>query len=91
MDDLLAGDRISVTFDDMPRDELTATVIRNLSDTEEGLGPEIEDYVARWIEIRRDGDIRPTIHNLLLLTSGGYLLDGRSVTVRRIRGSSSWE
>ena len=42
MEDLFAGDRISLTFDDMACDQITATVARTLSDTEEGLGPEIE-------------------------------------------------
>jgi hypothetical protein len=46
MEDLFVGDRISLTFDDIACDQITATVARTLSDTEEGLGPEIEDYVA---------------------------------------------
>jgi hypothetical protein len=46
IEELLIGDRISVMFDDIPREEITATVARTLSDTQEGLGPEIEDYVA---------------------------------------------
>ncbi|HEX4785234.1 MAG TPA: hypothetical protein VH350_12890 [Candidatus Sulfotelmatobacter sp.] len=88
MEDLSVGDRISVTFDDMPRDQITATVSRTLSDTEEGLGPEIEDYIAYWIEISRDGDPRATISNVVLLTTGRYSLDGRSVTIRKIGGSN---
>lgn len=90
MEDLLSGDRISVMFDDMPCDEITATVTRTLSDTQEGLGPEVEDYVAYWIEIRRDGNTCPTISNsnVLLLTTGRCWLDGRFVTIRKIGGSS---
>jgi len=38
MEDLFADDRISLTFDDIPCDEITATIARTLSDTEEGLG-----------------------------------------------------
>lgn len=85
VEDLFVGDRISLTFDDIPRDQITATVTRTLSDREEGLGPEIEDYVACWIEISRDGDTRPTISNAVLLTNFRYSLDGRFVTIRKIQ------
>ena len=44
MEDLFAGDRISLTFDDIPGDQITATVSRTLSDKEEGLGPHCFGY-----------------------------------------------
>ena len=89
MEDLFAGDRISLTFDDIPRDQITATVARTLSDREEGLGPEIEDFVARWVEISREGDARGAINNVVLLTNFRYSLDGRYVTIHKIRGTNS--
>ena len=84
MQGVFIGDRISLTFDDMPRDRIIATVARMPSDIEEGLGPQIEDYVARWLEIRPDGDTRAAISNVLLMTNGRYSLDGRFVTIRKI-------
>jgi len=81
MADISVGDRIVLTFDDIPRDQITATVTRKLSDTQEGLSPEIEDYVDYWLEISCDGDKSGTICNVLLLTTGQYWLDGRYVTI----------
>jgi hypothetical protein len=83
MEDLFVGDRISLTFDDIPRDQIIATVAGTFSDIEEGLGPEAEDYVACWFQIR-EGDTRGAINNVLLLTDGRYSLDGRSVTIRKV-------
>jgi hypothetical protein len=88
MEDLFVGDRIILMFDDMPSDQITATVARTLSDTEEGLGPEIEDYVAFWVEINRDGDASGAINNVVLMTNGRYSLDGRFVTICKLCGSN---
>ena len=89
MEDLLVGDRISLIFDDITREQITATVTRMLSDREEGLGPETEDYVACWIEISRDEDTGPMINNvILLMTDCRYSFDGGLVTIRKIGGSN---
>lgn len=84
MEDLFAGDRISLTFDDTPCDQITATVSRTLSDTEEGLGPESEDYICYWLEICPEGDLPGAINNVVLMTNGRYACDGRFVTIRKI-------
>lgn len=84
MEGLAVGDRIALTFDDIPSDQIIATVARMLSDTEEGLGPESEDYVCSWLEITREGDTLGAINNLLLMTNGRYSLDGRFVTIQKI-------
>lgn len=84
MQDFVVGDRISLTFDDIPRQPLIATIARTLSDIEEGLGPESEDYVACWLEISCDGDTSGAINNVVLLTDGRYSLDGCFVTIRKI-------
>ena len=84
MEDLFIGDRISLTFDDIACDPITATVARTLSDAEEGLGPEIEDYIAYWLEVSREGDTCQTVSNVVLMTNGRYSLDGRFVTIRKI-------
>lgn len=87
MEDLLTGDRINVIFEDLPCEQINATVNRTLSDKEEGLGPEVEDYVAYWIEITLDGETCPTMCNMVMLTDCRYSLDGRFVTIRKIGGS----
>jgi hypothetical protein len=87
MEDLFVGDRINLIFDDIPSEQMTATVTRTLSDREEGLGPEAEDYIACWVEITLDGETCPTMSNVVLLTNWRYSLDGRSVTIRKIGGS----
>jgi hypothetical protein len=85
MEDLLVGDRISLTFDDTPGDQITARISRILSDREEGCGPEIEEYIACWLEICCEGKTDQTICDVVLLTTGRYWLDGRFVTIRKIR------
>jgi hypothetical protein len=84
MGDLFVGDRIGLTFDDTPGDQITAMVCRKLSDREEGLGPEIENFIAYWLEIICEGDIHQTICNVVLMTDGRYSLDGRCVTIRKL-------
>ena len=44
-----SSEYISLMFDDVTGDQIIATVSRTLSDIEEGLGPEIEDYVVTQI------------------------------------------
>ena len=84
MEDLFAGDRVSLTFDDTPCDQICATIARTLSDTEEGLGPESEDYICYWLEICPEGDTSGAIKNVVLMTNGRYSFDGRFVTIRKI-------
>lgn len=84
MEDLFAGDRVNLIFDDISCEPITATVTRTLSDQEEGLGPEIEDYVACWIEVTLDGDTSPSMSNVVLMTDCRYSLDGRAVTIRKM-------
>lgn len=84
MEYISVGDRVSLIFDDAASDPITATVLRALSDSEAGLSPEAEDYVACWIEIRCDGENQPERCNLLFMTDDRYALDGRHVTVRKI-------
>ena len=82
MEYLSAGDRISLTFQDTPDAAITATVLRTLTDQEEGLSPEAEDYVASWIELQCDGaDCSSTV---VFMTDDRYLLDGRHVAIRKI-------
>ena len=82
--DFFAGDRISLIFDDQPDGEVIATITRKLSDWEEGLAPEIEDYVNYWLEISCEGDTNRTTCDVLLLSTGRYWTDGRFVTLRKM-------
>ena len=47
---LQSGDRIELFYDDAPATTIRATVGRLLSDREEGMGSEVEDYIACWME-----------------------------------------
>lgn len=83
-EDFSAGDRISLTFADTPDHHITATVRRKVSDRQEGLAPEIEQYVDYWLEINCAGDDAETIRYVAQLTTGRYWSDGRYVTIRKI-------
>lgn len=82
--DFFAGDRISLIFDDQPGGEIVATITRKLSDWEEGLSSEAEDYVSYWLELTCDGATDGSICNVLLLSTGQYWTDGRFVTLRKM-------
>jgi len=59
---LESGDRIELFYEDAPARAIRATVSRLLTDRDEGMGTEVEDYTACWIEITVDepSDGRPT-------------------------------
>ena len=84
MVDLETGDRIELFFEDAPATTLHATVGRCLTDLEEGMGEEVEDYIACWIEITFDEPCdNHTDHVILLGTDFRYWLNGRPVTLRK--------
>ena len=51
MVNLRARDRIDLFYEDAPATTIRATVRRLLTDRDEGMGMEVEDYIACWIEI----------------------------------------
>ena len=79
------GDHVKVTFLDTPNQELTATVLRVLSDRDEGLSPEAEDYVAFWMKLRLDGGSAqaPSL-TVMFGTDLQYYTDGRRITLRKL-------
>ena len=81
---LESGDRIELFYEDSPATTIRATVVRLLTDRDEGMGIEVEDYVACWVEIAvdepSDGDAKQVI---LLGTDCQYRLNGRQVTLRK--------
>jgi hypothetical protein len=59
-------------------------VIRILTDQDEGMGPEVEDYVACWFEIAMTGvEGEGTKQIVTLGTDFKYSLNDRHVTVRK--------
>ena len=79
------GDRVSVKFGDPPEQDVLASVSRILSDQQEGLSPEAEDYVAFWMELATDRDDGKA--GLLIVTFGTdsqYYVDGRRVTLQKL-------
>jgi hypothetical protein len=84
MVNLEAGDRIDLFYEDAPATTIRATVGRLLTDRDEGMGIEVEDYVACWVEITvdepRDLDAKQV---LLLGTDFRYRLNGRRIILRK--------
>jgi hypothetical protein len=84
MTDLIAGDQIELVYEDSPQTVMRATVNRILTDEDEGMGPEIEDYVACWFEIELVGIEGEGAKQIVTLgTDFKYSLNGRHVTVRK--------
>jgi len=84
MIELQSGDRIEVFYEDDPATTIRATVARLLSDREEGMGVEVEDYCACWIKIdvEEPGDMDAKLV-VLLGTDFQYRLNGRRINLRK--------
>jgi hypothetical protein len=81
---LQSGDRIELFYEDAPSTTIRATIGRLLSDREEGMGIEIEDYTACWIEITVDEPSDMDAKQVVLLgTDFQYRLNGRPVILRK--------
>ena len=82
--DLQSGDRIELFYEDAPAKTIRATVGRLLTDKDEGIGIECEDYAACWIEITVDEPSDMDAKQVVLLgTDFQYRLNGRRVTLRK--------
>ena len=79
-----AGDQIDIVFTDAPGQSERATVSGFLSDQQEGLSPEVEDYVVCWLEIRPEhqGNLAQT-QSIALRADRKYYMDGREVEIRK--------
>lgn len=81
---LQSGDRTELFYEDAPATTIRATVGRLLSDCDEGMGIEIEDYTACWIEITVDEPRDMDAKQLVLLGMDfQYRLNGRPITLRK--------
>jgi hypothetical protein len=84
---LKSGDRIELLYEDAPARTIRATVGRLLTDRDEGMGIEVEDYIACWIEITVDEPSDMGAEQVVLLgTDFQYRLNGRPVTIRERQG-----
>lgn len=87
MDTLQSGDRIRIVFSDAPADTVEATVCSTLSDQQEGLGPEVEDYVACWLEVTYTTcDDLMSRASVALGEDLQYTIDGRKVAIEKLTG-----
>ena len=83
--DLQPGDRVRLVFDDAPQESALCTVTGFKSDTDLGLSPEVEDYVACWVELDAPDETNPGERRCLTLgTDFRYSLDGRTVTLQKV-------
>jgi len=81
---LQSGDRIELSYEDAPATTIRATVGRLLTDSDEGMGIEVEDYSACWIEITVDEPSDMDAKQVVLLgTDFQYRLNGRRVILRK--------
>jgi len=78
------GDRIELYYEDAPATTIRATVNRLLTDSDEGMGIEVEEYIAWWIEITLDEPSEMDANQVVLLgTDFQYRLNGRPVNIRK--------
>jgi hypothetical protein len=81
---LQPGDRIELFYEDAPATTIRAAVGSLLTDRDEGMGTEVEDYTACWIEITVDEPSEMDAKQVVLLgTDFQYRLNGRVVTLRK--------
>ena len=84
MNDLQLGDQIEIVFADAPGHSVRGRVARLLSDQQEGLSSEAEDYVSCWLEISPEdqGTLAQT-QTIALGADWKYYMDGREVEIRK--------
>jgi hypothetical protein len=87
MNDLQPGDQIDIVFADSPERSTRATVSRLLSDEQEGLSPEAEDYCIVWLEISLDNqDSLAQTQTIVFGADWKYYMDGREVKICKCVG-----
>jgi hypothetical protein len=71
---------------DKPSQERQAVVTRVLSNSEEGLGPEVDFYLAYWVEAQELPETEaPTTLVFERGTDGNAYLDGRMVSIALLK------
>jgi hypothetical protein len=78
------GDEIEIVNADAVEDVRRATVTRFMSDEEQGMSPEIEEYIARWIEVTLDGITGDAAKQMVMFgTDSQYWMNGHHVLLRK--------
>lgn len=84
MNDLRPGDQVDIVFVDAPGQQARATVTRFLSDRQEGLSTEAEDYVFCWLEISPEHQAAlGQTQTIAVCADWKYYMDGREVEIRK--------
>jgi hypothetical protein len=84
MPELTIGEEIEIVYEDAPRETRRGRVTRFMSDEDLGIGPEIEDYVACWVEVALDGVAGDGARQILTMgTDSRYSINGRHVQLRK--------
>lgn len=84
MIELQSGDRIELFYEDDPATTIRATVGRLLTDREEEMGLEVDEYVACCVEITVEEPSDRDANQIVLLgTDFQYRLNGRRITLRK--------
>ena len=81
---LQSGDQIELFYEDAPATTIRAIVGRLMTDRDEGMGIEVADYIACWMEITvvEPSDMDPK-QVAFLGTDFQCRLNGRRVTLRK--------
>ena len=80
------GQRFNFKSSDNPSPERQAVVTRVLSNREEGLGPEVDYYLAYWVEARELPETEaPTTLVFERGIDGNVYLDGRVVSITLLK------
>jgi hypothetical protein len=78
------GDKIEIADADVGGNVRGATIIRFLSDEQQGMSPEIEEYIAFWIVVRLDGLTGDAAKQVVMFgTDSQYWMNGRHVLLRK--------
>jgi hypothetical protein len=78
------GDEIEIVDVDTPEDVRRAIVAGFMSDKGQGMSPEIEDYIACWIEVRLDGVTGDIANQMVMMgTDSHYWMNGRHILLRK--------
>jgi hypothetical protein len=83
---LKSGQRFKFSvLSDPPSAEREAVAVQVRSDRQEGLSPEVEDYMAYWVEAKEISGPDPAKHLLFACgTDERWYLDGKSVEITPI-------
>jgi hypothetical protein len=84
MPEFRIGDVVEIVNEGTPSEICRATVTRFMSDEEQGMAAEVEDYVTCWVEVELDGVCGEGDKQLLTMgTDSRYRLNGCRVLLRK--------